>query len=459
MQCGRLLLVTPSLMSHSSVLETELDLFAESFEHAVIGIAFVARDGCIVRANAALCRILGYDADELSEIGWQSITLPEDLAGEMELVQQLFSGEINSYDIEKRYVHKRGHVVWCRLSMSVLRGGDDPLYLAQVQEITDFVRAEQSAAAANVRLAELIEHLGAGILVEDDRPVVRLANATLCRVLELETPPHRLPGRSGDSLGMKISSRAQDPSSFAKRLDELRTRRAAVRSERVPLADGRTLERDFVPFEFDGEPRGQMWVYRDVTNRVEAEKFNHEQNSSLLESNGRLATLASTDALTGLPNRRWLHERLLEALYQASSEQASVSLALVDVDHFKSFNDKFGHPAGDEVLKGLAGLFRHVVRMGDVPARFGGEEFAILMPRTKSADAMRLAESCRETLERAAWPLRPITASFGVATLIPEPSQEESAAHVLIAAADAALYRSKAAGRNRVTHAEDPFGE
>jgi diguanylate cyclase (GGDEF)-like protein len=227
----------------------------------------------------------------------------------------------------------------------------------------------------------------------------------------------------------------------------------------VSLADGRTLERDFVPFEFDGEPRGQMWVYRDVTNRVEAEKFNHEQNSSLLESNGRLATLASTDALTGLPNRRWLHERLLEALYQASSEQASVSLALVDVDHFKSFNDKFGHPAGDEVLKGLAGLFRHVVRMGDVPARFGGEEFAILMPRTKSADAMRLAESCRETLERAAWPLRPITASFGVATLIPESSQEESAAHVLIAAADAALYRSKAAGRNRVTHAEDPFGE
>lgn len=446
-------------MPHSPVIEAELDLFAEAFEHAVIGIAFVTRDGCVVRANRALGRILGYDAEELSVIGWQAITPRDDLARELELVQQLFAREINSYQLEKRYVHKKGHVVWCRLSASLMRCGEEPLYLAQVQEITDFIRAEQSAAAANVRLAELIEHLGAGILVEDERPVVRLVNATLCRVLELETPPHRLSGRSGRALGIKMSSRTQDPDTFTRRIAELRKRRAEIRSERLRLADGRTLERDFVPFDFDGEPRGQMWVYRDVTNRVEAEKFNHEQNSLLRESNGRLAALASTDALTGLSNRRDLHGRLVESLRQAGQDRTPVSFALLDVDHFKDFNDEFGHPAGDEVLRALGGLFRHVVRMGDVPARFGGEEFAILLPRTTAAQAMQVAERCRETLARAAWPLRSITASIGVATLSPEPSQEESAAHILIAAADAALYRSKAAGRNRVTHAEDPFGE
>ena len=446
-------------MPQSPAIEAELELLAEAFERSVIGIAFVSRDGSIVRANDALGQMLGYDADELSEIGWQSITLPEDLVRELELVQQLFAGEITSYDIEKRYVHKRGHVVWCRLSASLLRDGEEPLYLAQVQEISEFVRVSQSAAAANVRLAELIEHLGAGILVEDDELVIRLANATLCQVLNLETPPHRLSGRSGTSLDIKMSSRAQDPDCFTKRLTELRNRRAEVRSERLPLADGRTLERDFVPLDFDGEPRGQMWVYRDITNRVEAEKFNDEQYSSLRESNGRLAALASTDSLTGLSNRRDLHERLVESLRQASRDRAPVSLALLDVDHFKRFNDEFGHPAGDDVLRALAGLFRHAVRLGDVPARFGGEEFAILFPRTNAAKAMQVAERCRETLERAAWPLRSITASVGVATLSPEPSQEEAAAHILIAAADAALYRSKAAGRNRVTHAEDPFGE
>jgi diguanylate cyclase (GGDEF)-like protein len=196
-----------------------------------------------------------------------------------------------------------------------------------------------------------------------------------------------------------------------------------------------------------------------VTNRVEAEKFNYERYVRLRKWNSRLAALASTDALTGLPNRRSLHQRLIVALRQAARDGQPLSLALLDVDRFKDFNDNFGHPAGDEVLKSLAMLFRGVLRPDDVPARFGGEEFAVLMPRTSSTEALLVAERCRLALVRAVWPLRPVTASFGVATVVSSTMREDAAAHVLIASADAALYRSKAAGRNRITHAEDPFGQ
>ncbi|MBA3313748.1 MAG: diguanylate cyclase [Planctomycetaceae bacterium] len=441
------------------VIAADLDLFQEAFDHASTGMAFVALDGSIVKANAALCRILGYSEDDLIAIGWEAVTHPEDLAVDVERACRLFSGAIESYELEKRYFHKRGHIIWTRLTASLLRGGDQPIFLGQVQEITQFKCSEQSVSAANVRLAELIEHLGAGVLVEDDRRRIRLANSTLCRLLELTITPSHLAGRHSDELGNEIADIARDPADFTTRLAELRARRVETRGEKLDLSDGRTLERDYVPLESHGEPRGQMWVYRDVTNRVEAEKFNHEQNSRLRESNGRLAALAATDSLTGLPNRRSLHERLVAALRQSARDGLPVSLALLDVDHFKEFNDRFGHPAGDEVLKALAGLFRQVVRMGDVPARFGGEEFAILLPRTEAIEAIRVAEHCRHALERAAWPLRPVTASFGVATIPPSSMNEDAAAHVLIAAADAALYRSKAAGRNRVTHAEDPFGE
>ncbi|HEX6986177.1 MAG TPA: GGDEF domain-containing protein, partial [Planctomycetaceae bacterium] len=171
----------------------------------------------------------------------------------------------------------------------------------------------------------------------------------------------------------------------------------------------------------------------------------------------RLAALAATDPLTELPNRRALRERLADALEAAGRAGRPVSLALLDVDRFKQFNDAFGHPAGDDVLRAFAALLRRASRSGDLPARFGGEEFAVLLPDADAREASAAAERLRGAIEGAAWPLRPVTASFGVATVFPPSQPDESVADVLIAAADAALYRSKAAGRNRVTHADEAF--
>jgi diguanylate cyclase (GGDEF)-like protein len=163
--------------------------------------------------------------------------------------------------------------------------------------------------------------------------------------------------------------------------------------------------------------------------------------------NARLAELAATDGLTGLKNRRAFHEALEAAGSFAERDQRPLSLIMIDVDHFKSFNDTFGHPAGDDVLRTVAGLLRDRVRRHDIVARYGGEEFAVLLPATEGADAGTLAERLRATIAEHAWPARPVTASLGLATA---GSGDDGLAD-LVARADHALYVSKRSGRNRVT--------
>ena len=129
-----------------------------------------------------------------------------------------------------------------------------------------------------------------------------------------------------------------------------------------------------------------------------------------------------------------------------------LSLILMDVDRFKQYNDTFGHPAGDEVLRGVSSTLRAYVREHDLVARFGGEEFVVLLPSTDADTAVAVAERLRAAIASRPWPLGNVTASFGVATA--DPSHPVSPAS-LLEQADQALYRAKRAGRDRVVHDRD----
>ena len=167
--------------------------------------------------------------------------------------------------------------------------------------------------------------------------------------------------------------------------------------------------------------------------------------------NASLAEIASSDALTGLKNRRFFHEAL-EAQFSLSRRKGlPMSLVMIDVDQFKAFNDRFGHPAGDDALRDVGVILRSCVRDHDIVARYGGEEFAIILPATEAYECFPLVDRLRLTVARHPWPLRSITISLGVATL----STIENEPAALIAQADRALYDSKARGRNQVTHARD----
>jgi diguanylate cyclase (GGDEF)-like protein/PAS domain S-box-containing protein len=206
----------------------------------------------------------------------------------------------------------------------------------------------------------------------------------------------------------------------------------------------------------NGEPIGYVNVVRNVSERKAAEE-------KLQDAYLALEALASVDALTGVANRRQFDHVLDHEWRRATRTESPLSLLLLDVDHFKLYNDIYGHLRGDSCLRQIAEAALDVIqRPGDTVARFGGEEFAVILADTDRNAALELAERIRQTVERRCLehrgnPPGRITVSIGCATLIP---QRGSHADSLIEVADQALYEAKRGGRNRIAvDATDPFGQ
>jgi two-component system cell cycle response regulator len=169
------------------------------------------------------------------------------------------------------------------------------------------------------------------------------------------------------------------------------------------------------------------------------------RNAWLLE---QVQTLASTDALTGIANRRTFETTLAGELERGAETGAGPSLVLIDIDHFKRLNDNHGHQVGDDVLRDVGAVLAAVCRDGDLAARYGGEEFALVLPGAGPDEALRVAERVRAAIAGAPTSVA-VTASLGVASAPLHGDDPEA----LLRAADEALYASKEAGRNRVTEA------
>ena len=186
---------------------------------------------------------------------------------------------------------------------------------------------------------------------------------------------------------------------------------------------------------------GVLLIIVDITARKRAEE-------RLKVLNARLETLATTDHLTGISNRRQMAQVIDKEINRTSRYANPLSVILLDIDHFKQLNDRHGHLLGDEVLKGVAGLLRQTCRQADTVARWGGEEFLVLCPSTPLAEAEKLAELLRQRLLECNFGLpEPVTASFGVAQY-----QADLSLDALLADADAALYRAKESRNCVKTH-------
>jgi diguanylate cyclase (GGDEF)-like protein/PAS domain S-box-containing protein len=194
-----------------------------------------------------------------------------------------------------------------------------------------------------------------------------------------------------------------------------------------------------------GEATEAVVTMRDISERKELEE--------------RLSTLALTDGLTGLANRRAFDETLGREWKRTLREGSQISLLLLDVDHFKRFNDQHGHQVGDDCLRAIAVAVKGAIRSTDIAARYGGEEIAVVLPSTNTAGALEVAEKMRCAVEalqitqggnpQEGW----VTVSVGVATALSRHGGTMRMPESLLLAADTALYKAKREGRNRVATA------
>jgi diguanylate cyclase (GGDEF)-like protein len=196
------------------------------------------------------------------------------------------------------------------------------------------------------------------------------------------------------------------------------------------------------------ELRRSIAVLEKTTLEQEEYVQQLEQYQRVLEANqAQLEARSVTDGLTQIANRAAFQSRLEEEFYLAQRHDSPLSLVLLDVDHFKSYNDTFGHPAGDEVLCSVARILKTNIRAHDIVARYGGEEFAVILPATSREGALIMGERIRRAIQQASWSLRKITVSVGLGIM----HNEMSTATELLTSADKALYQAKAQGRNRVS--------
>jgi diguanylate cyclase (GGDEF)-like protein/PAS domain S-box-containing protein len=256
--------------------------------------------------------------------------------------------------------------------------------------------------------------------------------------------------------------RARALSKMALRREGAATGLSEYRGRRV---DGSTFDieanTEFIR-DADGSPTGMVVIARDITGRKRAEMEQAELKIRLAEHAAELERLnallheqALEDSLTGLANRRQFTATLDREIRRARRNEDEISLLIADVDLFKLYNDTFGHQQGDECLQRVAQVLKATFRrLGELPARYGGEEFAVILPNCGSDLAMALAERLQRAMDEAgivhpSSEVAPyLTLSIGVAS---ERVRAGITAKVLIQAADNALYRSKAEGRNRIT--------
>ena len=390
-------------------------------------------------------RMRGIDPDaafDLTQEAWLQRVHPDDREGAREHERLLNSGEAGMHEFEYRELNAGGDYIWILSRGRAVDWFPDGRVARVMGTDTDITRLKDTEG----QFAVVLETMADGVVLfsEDERLVY--CNKTFPRLFP-RTPEVRVPGaRLTDILTASVLSGeivGYSAKNLAEYIEQTRASLHRGGDWEFALSDGRWL---YARTRIVTRGRGFLSVLSDITARKRAEL---EQ----ADLNRRLRELVHIDALTGLINRRAFDTLMADEFSRSRRDGRSLALVILDVDHFKAFNDTFGHPEGDECLRSAARtLERALRRSGDHAARIGGEEFAVILPDTPMAGALGVAEGIRAGVQDIGighdhGSRGVVTISAGVA--VADAGGPDSA-EALIARADAALYAAKAAGRDRV---------
>lgn len=408
----------------------ERELFSQTFDLAAVGMAHLSPDGSWSRVNRKLCEITGYSEAELLHLSFGDITHPDDLGRDLDKLQDLIAGRIDSYRVEKRYIRKNGSIVWVGLALSIVWKADGTVDygISIIEDIEARKDAERAALAARQQYQALFEQMPEGVL---------LVNQNL-RVLSCNQEALSQLGYQEDALLERHIweiDAAEDEATVKQRAANIRLTGKDEYQTRYRTAADQLIEVN-VSVRLAHLPDGDevfQYLFRDIS----------EQTAAAL----KIEHLAYHDQLTGLANRRLLNDRIEQAVSGALRRHAPIALLFLDLDHFKNVNDSLGHQFGDALLKVVAVRLQQCIRNEDTLSRIGGDEFVIMLNDLASLDDAALI--ARKIIQQVGLPIRigeeevRITPSIGISVC----PQDGKDADTLLKNADAALYQAKAQGR------------
>lgn len=420
--------------------------YRDLIEGSIQGV-LVHVEGKALFANQAYADIFGYGSPE--ELLSQDSALGHVAAREHERMKQyteagLRGEEIPVYEFEG--IKKDGSRIWLENRGRAIDWEGKPAIQRTIVDVTERKRTQEKLRAAEEQMRLILESAGEGIYGLDLEGSATFVNPAAAVMLGYDAEE-----LIGESMHELIHYSYPDGTGYPR---ESCPMYAAFKDGKVHVVtdevlwrkDGSSFPVEYTstPVRKDDEIIGAVVVFKDITERKRAEE--------------ELQKLAVTDPLTGLPNRRHYLQIAEKETAWSLRYNHPLSVMIMDLDHFKEINDTHGHAKGDEVLVKIATVCLNAVRSSDVFARFGGEEFAALLPMTTLSQTEALGHRLRHLVSgigvRSDAGMIRLTASFGVAQFIAE---DESIEQTLVRA-DKALYEAKEAGRNRVRAAGERDG-
>ena len=467
--------------TEASLRESETR-FRAIFDQAAVGVAEVdLATGRFITVNRRLCELAGRTEAEMLAATFLTITHPDDRHVHEENIALLVAGKIGNFTIEKRYLRRDGTSLWASLTISPLwKPGEEPgRYLIVVQDVTEGKRMHEEIERRSKQLAALYEtsleltaELNLSSLLDSlTRRALKLIGGATCNcyLYNQDTDLLERAVSAGQGLISVKATRQRGEgvvgTVWATGEPLLVNDYHAWPGRITAFASTAPSSMIGAPIRRGGEFLGVLNISGTVPNqftRADIEILGmFATQAAIAIRNARLYNrteqTAITDELTGLFNRRGLLQLGEREFDRARRFDRPLAAVMVDIDLFKTVNDRYGHLNGDEVLRDLADCFRQNTRGIDVVGRYGGEEFILLLPETLLPTAVQIAERLRQSIFSRAIPISRmsgecrtadirITVSVGVAVV----TQDVQSLAVLIDRADQALYRAKHSGRNCV---------